>query len=246
MTITNKSFSVGDILLVVDGSYKEDSKLGITSEYSTFVYIGSSKFITVSNGKLKVITGTTSKKLIDSLLGQDLFIVLRPMKTVKPVDPPKPTPVEVKSIKLNTNSLNLKIGESEQLSATIEPSNATDKKLTWESSNNDVAVVSDGLVVGNKEGSAIITVKSNNGKIATCNVNVLKTDDGKQDDGGKDNKTYLNNKVLILVLIGLVILLIVSIIINKKNNKNEDVNNEDDFETDEDDDNSVNDDNYFY
>ena len=239
MTITNNSFSVGDILLVVDGSYKNDSSLGITSEYSTFVYIGNSKFITVSNNKLKVLPASTGKKLIESLLGQDLFIVLRPMKDNKKVESPI---IEVKSISLNKTNIELKIGESDTLVATITPSNATDKNITWESSNNEIVVVSDGLVVGNNESEATVTVKSSNGKKATCTVKVTKKDTGKIGDDDVKKDEFLNNKILMIILIVLIILLIVSIIIHKRKDKN--IILDDDLESDEDDD-SVNDDNYF-
>ena len=81
--------------------------------------------------------------------------------------------VEVTSISLTPASQNLSVGATKQLEATISPSNASDKTLTWTSSNSSVASVSSsGLVTANAVGNATITAKSNNGKTGTCSINV--------------------------------------------------------------------------
>jgi pectate lyase len=61
-----------------------------------------------------------------------------------------------------------------QLSAAVSPSNATNKSVTWSSSNTSVATVSStGLVTGKANGSATITVRtSDGGKTATCAITV--------------------------------------------------------------------------
>jgi hypothetical protein len=62
------------------------------------------------------------------------------------------------------------------LTATVAPDNATDKSVTWSSSNTAVATVADGKVTAKSEGNATITVKTNNGgKTATCTVTVTKS-----------------------------------------------------------------------
>ena len=60
------------------------------------------------------------------------------------------------------------------LVAVIKPATSSiDTKLTWKSSNPNIATVSDnGLVTGIATGDAIITVQTGNGKIASCNVSV--------------------------------------------------------------------------
>ena len=75
---------------------------------------------------------------------------------------------------MNKTALNLTIGASESLVATISPSNATNKDVEWTSSNTNVATVdTTGKVTGVSSGSATITVKTKDGaKIATCNVTV--------------------------------------------------------------------------
>ncbi len=83
--------------------------------------------------------------------------------------------VDVESVSLDVNSTLLAVGTTEQLTATVSPSNATDKSLTWTSSNTGVATVSStGLVTGVADGTATITVKSNadSSKKATCTVQV--------------------------------------------------------------------------
>ena len=80
--------------------------------------------------------------------------------------------IEVSSIKHSKSSLSLKVGENSTLTATINPSNATDKKVTWSSSNKSVATVdSNGKVVAVGPGTAVITAKVGN-KTVTCTVTV--------------------------------------------------------------------------
>ena len=86
--------------------------------------------------------------------------------------------VAVTSITLNQSNLSLEVGNGAsitkgKLAATITPSNATNKKVTWSTSNSKVATVSSGTVTAVGEGEATITVKTNNGKTAKCKVNVI-------------------------------------------------------------------------
>ena len=79
--------------------------------------------------------------------------------------------VAVSSVSVSPSSLSLTVGNSKQLSATVSPSNATDKTVSWKSSDPSVATVSStGLVKAVKAGSATITVSSANGKSATASV----------------------------------------------------------------------------
>lgn len=79
------------------------------------------------------------------------------------------------SISLNKSTLSLKGGQSETLIASILPNNATNYGLVWTSSAPKVAeVAQDGTVTGIGTGIATITVKTENGLKATCNVRVMK------------------------------------------------------------------------
>ena len=84
---------------------------------------------------------------------------------IKPVIP-------VKVIRVNPTALSLKAGKTGTLTATVLPNNATDKTVTWASSNTNVATVdSNGLVTGVAEGTATITAAAGD-CTATCTVTV--------------------------------------------------------------------------
>ncbi len=79
----------------------------------------------------------------------------------------------VEKVVLDKSSEILGTGASLQLSATVLPVNATDKKLTWSSSNTAVAsVTQEGLVKAVKEGTATITAKAAGGASAACKITV--------------------------------------------------------------------------
>ena len=76
------------------------------------------------------------------------------------------------SVSLNKTLLTLDVGKSYTLTKTVSPSNAV-TSYTWSSSNTSVATVdSNGKVTAKKAGTATITVKTSNGKTATCKVTV--------------------------------------------------------------------------
>lgn len=76
------------------------------------------------------------------------------------------TEIEVTSVKIkNKEKVKLKIGETLILETDIEPNNASNKKITWSSSNTNIVTVnSDGKVEALQEGTVKITAKSNNEK----------------------------------------------------------------------------------
>ena len=82
--------------------------------------------------------------------------------------------VAVTGVTLNKSDLSLESGASETLTATVAPADATNKKVTWKSSDAAVATVdANGKVTGVKAGEATITVTTEDGgKTATCKVTV--------------------------------------------------------------------------
>ena len=80
----------------------------------------------------------------------------------------------VTGVTLNKTTLDLEKDQTEKLVATVLPANADgDKTVTWKSSNNEVATVSqDGTVTAVGKGSCNITATTQNGKTATCKVTV--------------------------------------------------------------------------
>lgn len=81
--------------------------------------------------------------------------------------------VPVESVSLNLEELTLIESFGTSLSATISPANATDKTVTWTSSDTAVATVADGVVTAVSAGEAVITVTTVDGaKSASCTVTV--------------------------------------------------------------------------
>ena len=80
--------------------------------------------------------------------------------------------VNTESVTLDKTTLSLAVGESAQLTATISPADATDKNVTWTSSDESVAKVADGKVTAVKSGKAVITAKCGD-KTAECAVTVI-------------------------------------------------------------------------
>ena len=81
----------------------------------------------------------------------------------------------VTKITLSPTTLNFKVGDtaSQKINASIEPADATNKTITWTSTDTNVATVNEkGEVTGVAEGTATITATSANGKTATCSVTV--------------------------------------------------------------------------
>ena len=84
-------------------------------------------------------------------------------------------PVLATSISLNNTSAELNTGETLQLTATVMPSNATNKTVTWTTSNSSVATVSsNGLVTAKAVGNATITARTTDGSnlSSSCSVTV--------------------------------------------------------------------------
>ena len=80
--------------------------------------------------------------------------------------------VAVTSVTLDKTSLSMQVGETETITATVSPDNATDKSVTWGSSDVSIATVSDGIITAKKSGEAIISAKSGS-CIAKCKVTII-------------------------------------------------------------------------
>ena len=68
-----------------------------------------------------------------------------------------PTDIPVSSVKINKSAIQMKVGETETLTVTITPSNATDQHVLWTSSNPDVVDVDEGLITAKEVGKTTIT-----------------------------------------------------------------------------------------
>ena len=82
--------------------------------------------------------------------------------------------VKAESILLNKSNITLEIGKVDQLEALILPNNTSNKNVSYESSDNSIALVdNDGKITALKEGTVFITAKTSNNLKTRCKVNVI-------------------------------------------------------------------------
>lgn len=105
----------------------------------------------------------------------------------------------VTGVSLSKSELSFsKIGDSEQLVASVQPADATNKELNWSSSDESVAIVSNGRVLCSGYGSAIVYVTTvDGGYMASC---VVTADDGLTgiDGVAADGSVSVDNGRLVL------------------------------------------------
>ncbi len=80
--------------------------------------------------------------------------------------------IKAEGIQLDKTKVDIDIGSNQIINATVFPSNAFDKTISWTSSDESKATVEDGRITGISEGTATITAKTYNGKEAICIVTV--------------------------------------------------------------------------
>ena len=138
--------------------------------------------ISPSSANSKAVTWTSSKKSVATVSSKGVVKAKKKGAAVitakygkKKLTCKVTVKQPVKSIKLNKTSATLKKGKSLTLKATISPSSANNKAVTWSSSNKKVATVSSkGVVkaVGNGTATITVKVKDGSGKKATCKITV--------------------------------------------------------------------------
>lgn len=128
--------------------------------------INSNKFATIkANGSTATLK---AKKKVGKVKVTAEVANIKKTVTIQVVNP-------VKSLKLSAKSKTLKVRKSYKLKVTITPKNATNKKVTYQSSNKKVATVSkSGKITAKKKGKVTITVisKSNPKVKAKCKITV--------------------------------------------------------------------------
>ncbi len=79
--------------------------------------------------------------------------------------------INVRSVTVSPSTVAINEGESITLSATVLPSDATDRQVTWYSANPDIVTVDRyGRITGKREGKTVITAESSNGIKGSCSV----------------------------------------------------------------------------
>lgn len=98
--------------------------------------------------------------------------------------------IAVSEVRLNSTQLSLPVGESRMLNASVLPENATNQNISWSSSDNTITTIDEsGKVTAIAEGTATITVTTEDGgKTATCQVTVKK--DNENPGGGDEDEEW--------------------------------------------------------
>ncbi|WP_286945074.1 Ig-like domain-containing protein [Acetobacterium sp. UBA5834] len=159
------------------------------------VYITTKPVVTDANGGLTVSTNTNRTADTNSGSGSSstwysdssnsgTIINSKydapPLNPVDPVEPPSPpTPpsppinIPVEAIQVTPVEADVIMGNTLKLNTVIFPANATNQTIIWESSNNNVATVTNGVVTPVANGEATITARTQDGnKTDTCKITV--------------------------------------------------------------------------
>lgn len=171
----NSSNHILDVNKVSNGSYRF---IAYTTSYNGDRYSSMPKFpveedlITITvvadsdydGGEFKFANG------IGSMFAEGTYIEVPSADTSFESSVPE---VPITSIALNKTNLTLQVGQSEILTVSYTPTNATGKAITWTSSNPSVATVSaTGEITGVAAGTTTVTATTKNGQTATCAVTI--------------------------------------------------------------------------
>ena len=145
------------------------------------------------NGFIKVNKNETNQTIIMAKTSDGEYTATAKVNVTKVENNIKVTGIEV-----DKKELELKYGESYQLLASIKPHNATNKNITWTSSNTSlVNVTQSGLITVNQNitGQAVVTAITNDGNYKSqTKVNIVKVDTTVKVTGISINKNEINLK----------------------------------------------------
>ena len=155
--------------VTLEASPTDDQKMQVTWS----ITFNSNNEVTINN-----VYNTGRKLSYNSQSGQERFCCYTTEQTAVKffkLSGSQQSTVSVEQVTLNKDGLTLTVDDEETLTATVSPDNASNKNVTWASSDETVATVSNaGLVTAVGAGDATITCKSvaDNTKQATCAVHV--------------------------------------------------------------------------
>ena len=160
--VSSIALSPTSVTLNPNGTYKFNVTVSPSNATNKGVTWSSSNTNVVSvdqNGNIKALKDGTAKIRVTAKDGSGKYA-----EASVTVESSKPTNILVTGVSLNASTVKMYVGQSYQLIHTIKPSNATNKGVTWSSSNTNVVSVSNGKIVGKSSGKARITVTTNDGR----------------------------------------------------------------------------------
>lgn len=152
----------------VDAATARTSAIAYFKVQASADFSGQSNYIKLTEVYVSNSSGETSTKLSDTVATVSEEVVL------------------VESVTLDKSTLSLFVGKTATLTATVLPSEAANKNITWSSTNSNIASVNaSGLVTAKAAGTVTIraTAQDGSGKSASCMVTVT----------APSNKFYINN-----------------------------------------------------
>lgn len=122
---------------------------------------------------------------------EDPFVRVDPESKTIQIDYTQIPTIPVSSVELDQETITVEVGQSEKLTATVNPSDATDQDVKWSSSDTAIATVDDeGNVTGVAVGEAVITATCG-GEKEECTVTVTDVTIGiKEINGASASKIY--------------------------------------------------------
>ena len=174
--LTNAAIHYGDVDITLN---KTEAVLGVSQTCTLKATVeGAAEFseVTWSSSNKNVASVNSSGKISAKATGTATITAkAKNGKTVSCKITVNPAP---ESVSINKTAVNIGVGQNYSLSTELTPSNAV-TYCSWSSSDTSIATVnSSGQITGKKVGTATITVKTSNGKTASCKVNVKKAPTG--------------------------------------------------------------------
>ena len=181
IAVTGVNISASSASLKVGGSTTLSATIvpsdATNASSATFAWSSSNEEVaTVSAGTVTAVAaGNTTITVTATTLEGNFTATCAVTVTEETTTPPESPTVAATGVNLDKSSATLTEGETATLTATVAPDNASNKEVTWSSSNEAVATVTNGKVTAVKEGTATITVTTKDGgHKANCAVTVNK------------------------------------------------------------------------
>ena len=180
ITITRHIEGWYDLKQTIDVQHEKPESLKIESLPDKTVYQDGDKLVSkglkvkavYKNGTEKDVTDYVKLSDINGLGTNKIKVIYRGCETTFDVEVNE---VKAESITLDKTNIILEIGKTEQLNPVIKPDNVSNKKVSYESSDNSIASVdSEGKITTLKEGNVIITATTSNNLKVECEVQVIK------------------------------------------------------------------------